>query len=443
MMGWPMLAMALAAGVHGVPNTSVTPVGHYTVRKGDTLISLERKGLVGRDAVVTIMRVNHIKSPRFLPIGQVLEIPRNVLRDEGSYASVESFSGPVTLSVGGQTLATRAGVAIGEGARIRTGRNGFVTLRLRDDTAITLPSQTDFTIARLRRILLTGAVERQFVLGNGRAHSTVTPMPAPDSEFRVVTPVSVAAVRGTDFQVEFADATQSAVTAVGEGRVAVAAQATGTADARKSDLVTAGLGLAIAQGKMGAPTPLLAAPGLEDPGKVQTGENLAFRLAPVPGASAYRAQIARDAGALDVIAETQVADPALVFDPIVAGSWFLRVSAVDGQGIEGKAETYAFDRYRNEVAGSLAQSSVGRHHVYLFKWNGAADGKVRYRFRLWRDGLSNQPIVDEIGQNSKELSVTDLPPGDYNWQISSTIIAGNRVIETLSPERKLKIAKPR
>lgn len=443
MMGWPGLAIALVAGAHGVPSASVVTIDHYTVRAGDTLAMLARNGLAGRNALAAVVRLNHIKSPRRLRVGQVLRIPRELLRDEGSYAKVETYSGPVSLTIGAQALPTRSGISVGEGARIQTGRNGFVTLRLRDGSAVTLPSQTDVSIARLRRVLLTGAVEREFVLGNGRAHSTVTPMTVPESSFRVVTPLSVSAVRGTDFRVEYAAAANTAVTAVDEGHVAVDLAAVGSTVVEKSSLVAAGSGVAVTAQGTSVPAPLAPPPALQDPGRVQTRERLDFRVTPTPGAVAYRAQISRDAGALDVIAETQVSGPDLAFPSIGAGSWFLQIASVDAQGIEGRAESYAFDRYRNEVDGKMEAALKGRHHVYQFKWYGVADGKVRYRMRLWLDGQANQPVVDEVGLNSQELDVTDLAPGEYHWQIGSILLVGHRVIESLSPERSFKIFKPR
>lgn len=444
MRRWPGLAIALVAGAHGAAKTGVTTMDHYTVRAGDTLAMLQRTGLAGHGALAQVVRINHIRSPRRLRIGQVLRIPRDLLRDEGTWATVETFSGPVALSLHGQSLPTRTGVTIGEGARVQTGRNGFVTLRLRDASAVSLPSQSDVTIARLRRVLLTGAVEREFTLANGRAHMTVTPMTLPDSTFRVVTPLSVSAVRGTDFRVDYAAAGQTAVTAVEEGRVAVNALHTATQPSlAQPSLVSAGLGLAISPQGMGVPTKLLPPPVLEDVGRVQTAAQLDFRVTTTTAATAYRAQISRDAGALDVIAETRQASPDLAFASIPPGTWFLRLASIDSQGIEGAAESYAFDRYRNEVHGTMGQTTLRRHHIYQFKWSGVADGPVRYRFRLWREGQDTTPTVDEIGLHGNALDVRDLAPGKYHWQIASILLVGHRMIESRSPEQSFQIAQPR
>jgi len=431
------LAMALgtasAAAPVGTPEVTV-----YAVHAGDTLASLARVGLVGRDAVAAVMRINHIPVPRRLRAGESLRIPRALLRDEGSFASVEAFSGPVTLMVGGHALPVHTGVQVGEGAQIQTGRNGFVTLRLRDDSAVSLPSQTSVVIARLRRVLLNGAVEREFRLADGHLHTTVTHMIQPESTFRVVTPLTVSAVRGTGFRVDYAAAAQTGVTEVDEGRVAVDVPV-----GKAPVLVPAGLGLAASAQGLGTPTPLLPAPGLVDPGRVQTGAQLAFRVVPKDGAVAYHAQISRDAGALDVVAETTVPGPDIGFDALATGSWFLRLTAIDAQGIEGSATSFVFDRFRNEVGGSMAQSRAGGHRSYQFKWSGVADGAPRYRFRLWRDGHDTPAVVDETGLQSHVLDIRDLPPGDYRWQVTSTLIAGGRVIESPSPVQSFLIAGSR
>jgi hypothetical protein len=439
---WLGLAIALASGSPGSPDPGI---GHYTVRAGDRLAILAQTGFVGRGAVAKVLRLNHIRSPRRLRPGQVLRIPRDVLRDEGSYATVETYSGPVALFAHGNPLPTRTGVALGEGARIRTGRNGFITLRLGDNTAVTLPSQTDVSIARLRRVVLTGALEREFALADGRAHMTVTPMTVPESNFRVVTPISVSAVRGTDFRVAFAAAAQTAATEVDEGRVSVGRlHGTSQAIQGKPALVAAGAGLSISARGAGLPTKLPPPPTLENPGLVQSGEQLDFRVTPNPGTAAFRAQISHDAGALDVIAETMQDSPDVVFPSISAGSWFLRLTSIDAQGIEGTAQTYAFDRYRNQVSGTMIQSALRHHHhAYQFKWNGIADGTLRYRFRLWLEGRAGTPTIDEAGLRSNALDVRDLAPGTYHWQIGATILVGGRAIESRSADQSFQIARPR
>ena len=123
----------------------------YEVKPGDTLFSFGRAYLVDANAERVLQKLNHIANPRVLPVGKVLHIPRRLLRDEMTQASIASFAGPVTLADHGHSLPVRAGVKLDEGAEIETGRNAFITLRLSDGTVVSLPSQSKLRLTHMRR----------------------------------------------------------------------------------------------------------------------------------------------------------------------------------------------------------------------------------------------------------------------------------------------------
>lgn len=410
----------------------------YEVRRGDTLSDLDHAFLLGRQGVRTVARLNGLRDPDLIFTRRRLRIPRNLLRDERTRARVAAFRGQVTVERAGRSVPVAVGQDLDETTALVTGRDSFVTLRLADGSTVAIPSQTSFRILRLRRVLLTGAVEREFGLDRGRARIKVTPMLDGNSTFRVRTPVSQAAVRGTEFRAAYDADTGVASTEVHEGKVAVTTTGTGKGHAGER-LLLPNFGIALGPSRDSGALPLLAAPDLVDPGRSQSGPELRFVAVPVPGATAYRAEIAPDAGLLDPLAETMSGTSELVLPAPPAGHYFVRLAAIDANGLEGNARTYSFHRRRNGLTATLFSSGRGRKARYQFKWEAEADGTPLFRFRLSRvpDGA---PVVDEVALKGREIEVTALPPGEYAWRVQSTLFDEGRALESWSPEQRFVVA---
>ena len=430
-----IMAMVPAGAAAKSATANSAPADYsYTVKPGDTLFSFGRAYLVDASAEMAVQKLNHIADPRHLPTGKVLHIPRHLLRDETTQASVASFAGPVSLADHGQSLPTQTGVKLDEGAEIITGRNAFITLRLSDGTVVSLPSQSKLRLTHLRRVLLTGSLERDIQLEQGRVDSGVTHMHDPNSNFHVTTPITVSAVRGTQFRVAYAPENSSAAMSVVDGKGAVGRPATDAAT-----VAPAGFGIASTAAGDSGPLALLPAPSLIDPGKVQSGEDLHFALASLAGAQSYHVQIARDAGALDVIGEATSADPDFTLPAIKAGSYFLRVTALDGHGLEGFPDTFAFERVRNSVSAASSASGTGRNRKYQFEWQAVSDGTPHFHFRMMRKGAGAIPVADEVGLTGTALGLTNLPPGEYEWQVASLLLLNGKIIEDWTTPQRLHI----
>ena len=413
----------------------------YTIKPGDTLYHLSQLYVVDARGLDRVRRLNRIPASSLIIAGNALRLPRSVLRDEPVQARVDSFSGEVNLRSGSAApVPAKAGLTLSEGYVIETGKRGFVSLRLADDSTVTVPSQSTVRIARLRRVLINNAVEREFGTIGGRLRARVTPMADPASSFRVTTPITVAAVRGTEFRVSYDPVTARALTEVEEGKVQFALEdrpAPGKAGlpSVQPALLTPGFGAAAGRGKLGTSTALLAAPRLADPDRAQTDPELAFAIEPDALAAGYRIQIGRDAGLLDLVDEASGADPTFTLGALPTGTYFVRVAALDGQGAEGLGRTYAFDRVLNAVSG--AASAEGRR--YRFKWNSVADGKPQFRFRLTRKDRPDLPVVDEPTGPATEIAVTALRPGEYTWRVLSLVPFGSKVIPTWSAEQGFEV----
>jgi hypothetical protein len=407
----------------------------YVVKPGDTLSGLATQYLVRPADYRAVQDLNAVRDPRRMPRGLVLRIPVRLLRTTPAVARVVNFRGAVTVSRGGGRPAPAfVGLEVGEDAVVATGTNAFVRLALPDGGHVSLPSRSRVRIARLRTLLLTGATDQVFQVEAGRTETQAAPV-HPSGGFSIGTPMSVSAVRGTEFRVTYDPGTGRAATEVLEGIVGVEAGGE-TVLAKAAQAVSVNADGAVLTG-------LLPAPDLKRPDGVQSGEAVAFDLAPVSGAALYRARLATDAGMTDAFAETEApAGEPVAFTELADGAYFARLTAVAPDGVEGLPSVYSFIRARNGLGG-LGSSAVGqgRDRRYLFRWEAAGAGEARFRFQLRLAGSTAPAVIDESGLTEPKITVTGLPPGVYEWRVRATRIAFGRTLETWSPPQQLRIGR--
>jgi hypothetical protein len=425
LLAWPAAASAALVG---------EPPAQYVVKAGDTLYELAANYLLRPADASTVRRLNRIANPRRLGIGRVLLIPAELLRSEPITGQLVAYSGQVTVQ-GPGSGPLRLGMPVAEGYELATGPNAFLTVELPDGSRVSLPSQSRARFVRLRRILLTGAVQREIRLEEGRAHSIVTPMPNPASRFRVVTPTAVSAVRGTDFRVRHDPAAQQSTLEVLEGRVEEASAMAPSAGVE----TPAGYGAVVAGGVVSPRIKLLPAPVLQAPGQLQDEATVAFTLDPVATAIGYQAQIARDAGFIDLVAEVTATEPRLLFQGVPNGTFFVRLTARDGEGLEGLPSTYAFERRLNTLDLDPPSVVAGARRQYLFKWRSGGGGSESFRFVLSRRPDGGEAVIDTPGLSQPEIVVTDLPPGAYYWRVFVVRREDQRLFEKWSPPQRFEI----
>ncbi len=409
--------------------------GSSTVQPGDNLYTLAERYFERTADYALVQRLNRVADPRRLPPGRILAIPRRRLRHAPIAAVIAAARGDVRIVSGTDARPALAGARVHEADVIVTGADAFVTLRLPDGARVSLPSQSRIAVRRLRRTLMTGAVERAFLLLDGRARAVVPPASGPADDFRISTPAAVSAVRGTEFRVRYDPAAARGTTEVLEGVVAFSAANRGA----PVDLA-AGYGAQATPDAAGAPAALLPPPPLEQPGAVQAEPDLAFRIAPQAGAAAYRLQIAADAGFVDVAADTLSPDARIALAALPDGTWFVRASAIDAGGLEGLPATYTFRRRLQHIAGSAEARRTGRGAEYLFRWIAEGEGTPRFRFQLLRDGVEAPPVVDLIDLAQDHVTITDLEPGRYVWRVMSSVHEEGEIHSRWSPMERLTVS---
>jgi hypothetical protein len=290
-----------------------------------------------------------------------------------------------------------------------TGPGAFATFEMEDASRVTLPSNTAMRVVRLRSVVLTNAPQRVFKLDEGRSAIQATPNPNPNARFEVRTPVSISAVRGTEFRVAASEGrarTEVLKGAVGVGpRRGAARRAPGPGRLRRHG--HAGWGRCQRPGRPAARAPL------DEAGQNQTDRTVRFAVQPQAGAAGYRLLLSRDAGFVDLFAEATQAGSSADFGPLEDGTYFVRVTALDVAGLEGAPADYSFDRDLDLLepgAPPIAEVS-GKHRRFLFRWSAAGGGVRSFRFQLFAGTEPTAPIVDQPGLVEPQLTLTDLPPG--------------------------------
>jgi hypothetical protein len=424
-----VLSLALlSAGSFAKADTSNMIV--YEVKRGDTLIALSQQYLMRDSDYRLVQKANGVANPNLLSVGMKLRINRDLLKFQPASARIVSVRGNVTISQKGGTFAATNGLSVGEGATLRTSGASFATLQLDDGSRISLPSNSDVRIARLRKYLLGSSIDYDFDVGRGGVNTKVSPKSGND-RYQVRTPKAVSAVRGTVFQSRIDEATGLDFAEVVEGGLAVGVSASNPLP------IAAGSGLSVnATGDVKTEA-LLAAPEIDGAGKLQMKPKMRFDFGNVD-AAAMRISLAYDAGFLDSFADANSTTGAAEFEGIEDGNYFVRFKSVSANGFEGYPATYAFKRRLNEVSGKAGKADGG----YAFKWTGDGRGVFRYHFQLHRNDKNSTPFVDEAGLTDKQIILSDLVPGDYYWRVASIQYADGEVTENWTEFEKLTVSAP-
>lgn len=344
-----------------------------------------------------------------------------------------SARGTVTLVANGRNVPSSVGTVLREGAKISTGANSFVTLVLSNGSRIALPSQSRVTVARLRKYLINSVIDYRFKLERGRIDTKATPLKGPSDNVIINTPLSMTAVRGTEYTVAIDPAQQNTGTGVFEGTVAVSRP-----DGTLSQLIPERFGvLTDVEGKS-RKVELLPAPELEKPGRVQTNDLVTFDLAPVSGAVGYHALLATDAGFVERYDEQESTSPHFEFTSVPNGNQFLRVSAIGEGGLLGMRQSYSFKRHLASIGAEASETEEG----FVFRWFGRGEGVRHYRLQIFRDAPEGIPIVDEVGLTNDEATVRNLPTGVYFWRVAVFQSDAQGAIENWTEPEKLTIAEP-
>lgn len=408
--------------LHASVGSSDEPIT-YKVKSGDTLIDLAERYMVSRDRYKIVQQQNRIANPHAVPVGTVIAIPRTLLKFKPAVAKIISVRGEVST---GTTSAT-VGQAISEGVIISTGPSSFATMQLADGSRISLPSNSDVRIRRMRSYVLGGSLDYDFDVLKGGTRSTVSKKKSQDDRFRMRTPKAVSAVRGTDFQARIDPVTKRDFAEVVEGALAV--------DTGAGDLLPlpAEMGLAVTEDGQKLTESMLPPPVLPGAGKTQAEKIVSF-AAETP--SPTRFTIAADSSFIEQVADIVATDGKASVSDLPNGNYFVRGRAISANGIQGLPVTYAFKRRLNGVSATAGKGDEG----YVFRWAAEGDGRKNFHFQLFRTAADTVPLIDEAGLTGDRISISDLSTGLYLWRVAVVQYLDGEVAINWTPLETLTVS---
>ena len=408
---------AFAQKLKGNPGTiSVTPaeVTYYALER-DTLTSIAKQFTDKPSNWEIIGKRNKIGNDRTIPVGSGIVIPAELLAEEPSTAKVFALAGKVIeMKKNGNEIELELGSVVSEGSQIITGKNSFATLALVDDSRVSVPSNSQINLAKLRITKFTKSPRTEIKLVQGKVESKVTPLTQNKGRYEVTSPLAIAGVRGTHFRVGIND--NGIGNEVLEGGVAV-----GKPETPNAMLLPAGKGNVVSATSVGKAIELLPAPSLVAGYQLQERPILQFELSPVSNAPAYRAQISTDAQAQNVVSELFSKEARIKFDGLNDGAYFIRVSAVDINHLEGIPATHAFVlKARPEPPFLLQPKHKVRSESVSFKWTATNTAKF-YRLQVANDAQFKNVVLDQDKIADVELNTSQLGLGQYFWRVATII----------------------
>lgn len=338
-------AASTSAVPRGVPAPAAIISRDVLVAAGDTLKSIARRELGRTGFAPQLAEFNGLVARAPLIPGNIIRIPIHGPA-RGEFAQVVYVKGVVTarrfdeqsvlLPTAG--VVTAAAVAVQardvplqrnsevlSGDIIRTSLDGYVSIEFSSGSVINLQPDSEAILSRLNCLPADDSCVIEIRTLRGKITSDVLVRDDQPVDFRISTPYASAAVRGTVFDVNAAEALRVAVT---EGLIDLSAQG-------ETVELPSGFGSIVEEGQApGDPIALLPAPVFK---------RVPARLAPVDAvtwwpfsdAASYAAQVTNDAEGNETIASFTIEEDRVGFSDIDSGDYFLLLRATDGNGLQG------------------------------------------------------------------------------------------------------------
>ena len=400
----------------------------HTAKNGDTLTKLAKRYLINTNDWQIFHKFNVVPNPRQIPLGKPIKIPVSAMRSD--VAPIEVIASQGAVASGTRPLAR--GDRVMEGDKLTTEDGSFVTIKLADGSTLTVQPKSSLRIETARQLVNSGGVTDTVLrLDGGRLETMVARPSSNGARYEIRTPTSNMGVRGTMFRVGADDTGKRAQGEVVEGLVAVTASsgkapATSVAPALA---LRAGFGSFVEAGKPPSPPiVLLAAPDITKLPALFQQPDVRFVFPQVSEAVSYRAQVATDKAFTNPLAAATSGTPDVAFSNLPDGALFLRVRAIDVNGLEGKDASHPFTVKARPLPPTLAlpadNARVSAEKVALV-WQPSADA-VAYRVQVAGESSFVAPTTDEKKVSgltfSPALILKSVP---YFWRVASVNANGD------------------
>ena len=390
---------------------------------------LSAEMLVNPQAWAEVARYNQLKNPNPIVPGQKLQIPLRFLKSQPADGKIISAEGGVSLA--GKPM--QPGAAVGNGSQLKTGAKSSAVIELADGSRIKLlPNSLAEVVSScnyaMRDALASGSTtwfSGLMRLSSGALEALVSKNISRTTPLQIKTPTSLVGVRGTEFRVAFEDpASGSARTEVIEGAV--------RAD---NPVHKAGADLPMGTGAVIIPAEtdvkvvkLLPAPDMSAGSAEVLKPQASWAMPVLPGAAAYRIQVASDAQFDKIVRDFKVGSGASAdLASLSNGNWYARVRGIDAIGLEG-FNTVKLIAIRDGQWRVSYSSLAFADRKTMLNWVGEqANGQPlalgATSLLLARDQALSQPVLN-IDSADQRFDLGDLKPGVYFVRLSRQMAPG-------------------
>ena len=404
----------LLLSAQGKASAAETDEWLYSFQPGDNLWNLTERFLIDQSYWSRLVRLNKVRHPRHMPPGTQVRIPLQWLKVEAAKVRVQDVRGEVLLKRGTRApQALAPGDLLQHGDRLTLGKDASLLLEFADGTRQLLAGDTEVELVRVNRFSDTGIGDTTIKVLRGDTESRV---PRAGTRFEIRTPSANTAVRGTWFRVKVppSEQTRSRVEVL-EGKVNVSGEQGGL-------VLPAGFGTLVEQGKAPAPAvKLLPAPVIEKLSPVMRELPLEFRWRKIPGAKAYRLQFFEGKADGVPVLDVRLVQPRFSNSQLPDGKYFVRLSAEDEAGLEGRETqaTFVLDaRPLPPVAMQPAPDSTLRGEKAEFEWSTPPEVSA-YVFQLSPDPQFRAGVITREGLRKTRLDISPLRQGVWYWRVAS------------------------
>ncbi len=390
------------------------PEWRYSVRPGDNLIHFGRQYLINPDDWKVLQKLNNIKNPYRMQLGQVIRVPLNLVKQIAAPAEIVLASGNAgILMADNSVLPVKVGQQLGAGAALITGENSKINIKFADGSIVSMQPKSMMKLDTLSMYSGGGMVDTKLRLQQGKVETEANPAHIQGNQMQIITPTAVAAVRGTQFRVS-ADSSSIKQETL-DGKVSLSA-------AGEEVNVDKGFGSSSEGGN--APLPpalLLSAPVTGNfPTKLESVP-IAFEMLAQDGAVSWLGKLSTDEKFNNIAAENLSQGTHLSFNDLPDGKYYLKVRAKDKQGLEGYDATHEFSLNARPFApkvSSPAEAATVRDADPELRWEKVAQAN-EYLLELARDADFKQMLDSQRVANTAYKIEKNLEPGQYYWRLAS------------------------
>ncbi len=392
----------------------IGPMWLYTVRRGDTLITIAARYLEQVDRWPVVRRINQVDDPTRLTPGTILRIPASMLRRAPAEVTVETSSGLVRWRTADhEWQPISRGQCLEPGSTIETLEGGRASLRLADGSILTLSPHSEVVFDVLSAYAGGLMVDTRLRLQSGQADVHANPARSSNRRLQIFTPSAQAVVRGTQFRIGVEDDHTRQETL--SGKVLVRAGG-------KQVLVSMGRGTLARAGEPPImPVALLGKPDVSMLPEYFEYLPLRFPLPVMSGAVSWHADIANDLSFTSILHSKNGDGPVLSLTDLPNGDYQMRLRAIDANGLQGRDAVHTFKVIARPFPPGLDKPGNGatiRDPRPLFTWSNN-EGSSSYRLQVAANSDFSPLLHDTASDGATWQVPEDLPAGKLFWRVKS------------------------